>query len=303
MIKTDRIVKCFDEIRSLDNVDFLAESGEILGLIGTNGSGKSTLLKILSGVYRPDEGTVEVDGESVWENPDAKRRILYLSDEQYLLTGGTALDMMNLYAAVYPGFDRNGYLAGLREFGLDEKRKLSGFSKGMQKQVAFLLGLFSRPDYLLCDETLDGLDPLMRMKVRQLVAQEVADRGITVVFASHNLKEIEEICDHVVLLHQGRVLVEADLDDMKLSTRKIQMSFSHETADLAEEKIREKKPVSMERRGSLFTLILRGEEKEINDWVESLRPVFSEFIPMTLEEIFISKMEELGYDKNTTYFD
>ena len=188
------------------------------------------------------------------------------------------------------------YREYLALFGLDDKRKISTFSKGMQKQASFLLGLSCRTKYILCDETLDGLDPVMRRTVCKIVAEEVAERNITVIFASHNLKEIEDICDHVALLHKGQLLFEAGLDDIKLGIHKIQMSFEKDRLDDVKRQLETMDTVSLTQRGSLFTVIARGDEGSLSDFIGSLNPVFLEFIPLTLEEIFIAEMEERGYD-------
>ncbi|MBP3368148.1 MAG: ABC transporter ATP-binding protein [Clostridia bacterium] len=298
MIRIDSVTKRFDEVLSLDKVSVIIENGSIFGLIGSNGSGKSTLLRILSGVYLPTEGTVTFDGLSVYENPTVKQNIVYLSDDQYFLPNSCPADMAKLYKSVYPKFSEEKYKEYLQFFGLDETRKISTFSKGMQKQVSILLGLACRADYLLCDETLDGLDPVMRNSVRRIIATEVAERGMCVIFASHNLKELEDICDHVALLHKGQLLFEAGLDDIKLGIHKIQVSFDKERADLAERQFEYLNALSVERRGSLFTVVAKGDEGSLSDFIGSLGPVFMEFIPLTLEEIFIAEMEERGYEFN-----
>lgn len=296
MIKIDSVTKDFEEVRSLDSVSVLVDDGSIFGLIGSNGSGKSTLLRIICGIYKPTEGEMLFDGVPVWENPLVKRNIVYLSDEQYFLPHSTIYDMMQMYKSVYPDFSLDKYNEYLTLFGLDDKRKISTFSKGMQKQASFLLGLSCRTKYILCDETLDGLDPVMRRTVCKIVAEEVAERNVTVIFASHNLKEIEDICDHVALLHKGQLILEAELDDIKLGIHKIQMSFPKDRVDSVKRELETLSPVSLEQRGSLFTLIARGEEAELSSYIDSLDPVFVEFIPLTLEEIFIAEMEERGYD-------
>lgn len=296
MIKIDSVTKDFEEVRSLDSVSVLVDDGSIFGLIGSNGSGKSTLLRIICGIYKPTEGEMLFDGVPVWENPLVKRNIVYLSDEQYFLPHSTIYDMMQMYKSVYPDFSLDKYNEYLTLFGLDDKRKISTFSKGMQKQASFLLGLSCRTKYILCDETLDGLDPVMRRTVCKIVAEEVAERNVTVIFASHNLKEIEDICDHVALLHKGQLILEAELDDIKLGIHKIQMSFPKDRVDSVKREFETLSPVSLEQRGSLFTLIARGEEAELSSYIDSLEPVFVEFIPLTLEEIFIAEMEERGYD-------
>ncbi len=298
MIRIDSVSKRFDEVLSLDKVSVIIENGSIFGLIGSNGSGKSTLLRILSGVYLPTEGTVTFDGLSVYENPTVKQNVVYLSDDQYFLPNSCPADMAKLYKSVYPTFSEEKYKEYLHFFGLDETRKISTFSKGMQKQVSILLGLACRADYLLCDETLDGLDPVMRNSVRRIIATEVAERGMCVIFASHNLKELEDICDHVALLHKGQLLFEAGLDDIKLGIHKIQVSFDKERADLAERQFEYLNALSVERRGSLFTVVAKGDEGSLSDFIGSLGPVFMEFIPLTLEEIFIAEMEERGYEFN-----
>jgi len=296
MIRIDSITKDFEEVRSLDKVSVLIENGSIFGLIGSNGSGKSTLLRILCGIYKPTEGDVVFDGMPVWEDPAVKQNIVYLSDDQYFLPHCTIYDMMQLYKSVYPTFSDEKYKEYLNLFGLDDKRKIATFSKGMQKQASFLLGLSCRTQYVLCDETLDGLDPVMRRTVCKIVAEEVADRNITVIFASHNLKEIEDICDHVALLHKGQLLFEAGLDDIKLGIHKIQMSFEKDRLEEVKTELTQLDTVSLEQRGSLFTVIARGDEGALSDFIGSLHPVFVEFIPLTLEEIFIAEMEERGYD-------
>ena len=296
MIIIDSVTKDFEEVRSLDKVSVLIENGSIFGLIGSNGSGKSTLLRILCGIYKPTDGDVVFDGMPVWEDPAVKQNIVYLSDDQYFLPHCTIYDMMQLYKSVYPTFSDEKYKEYLNLFGLDDKRKIATFSKGMQKQASFLLGLSCRTQYVLCDETLDGLDPVMRRTVCKIVAEEVADRNITVIFASHNLKEIEDICDHVALLHKGQLLFEAGLDDIKLGIHKIQMSFEKERLEEVKTELTQLDTVSLEQRGSLFTVIARGDEGALSDFIGSLHPVFVEFIPLTLEEIFIAEMEERGYD-------
>ena len=296
MIKIDNITKNFEEVRSLDEVTLAVENSSIFGLIGSNGSGKSTLLRILCGIYKPDSGDILYDGENVWERPDVKREIVYLSDEQFFPPHSTVYDMKRFYASVYPSFSNEKYKTLLDLFGLDEKRKITTFSKGMQKQAQFLIGVACSTRYLFCDETLDGLDPVMRQTVRRIIADEVAESGVTVVFASHNLKEIEDICDHVALLHKGKLLFEAGIDDIKLGVHKVQVSFPKERADEAETKLKEFSALKTERRGSLFTLVIKGEENEISEKLAVLEPSFTEFIPLTLEEIFITEMEEHGYD-------
>lgn len=296
MITISGITKNFDKVRSLNNVSLCIENGSIFGLIGSNGSGKSTLIRILTGIYLPDKGEVSYDGEPVYENPLVKKDIVYLSDDQYFVPHCTIADMKKLYCSVYPQFSEDRYSELLKMFGLDEGRKVSTLSKGMQKQVSILLGLSCRPRYLFCDETFDGLDPVMRQFVKRLLAEDVADYGLCAVMASHNLRELEDICDHIGLLHKGELVLERDLDEAKTVMHKIQISFEKAVCNRMEDELRELHPISLERRGSLFTLIVRGEENELTEKLKAHDPLFMEFIPLTLEEIFISEMEEKGYE-------
>lgn len=301
MIKIDNISKRFDTVKSLSEVTLSIEKGSIFGLIGSNGSGKSTLLRILCGVYKQDSGDILYDGNSVYENPSVKRSILYLSDDQYFLNQSTISDMKDFYKSIYPTFSEEKYKKYLILFGLDDKRKISTFSKGMQKQAAVLLGLAAECDYLFCDETLDGLDPVMRQTVRKLIAGEVAERNMTVIFASHNLKEIEDICDHIGLLHRGELLLEAGIDDIKLTLHRLQLSFEKDIADKMQAELEKLNIVSLDKRGSLYTIVVRGCEDEISEYISKLKPLFAEFIPLTLEEIFIAEMEERGYEFDESY--
>ena len=299
MISIEQVSKSYGKIQSLAGVSATVGSGSIFGLIGSNGSGKSTLLRIMSGGMRPDGGRVTYDGRPVWENVAVKDEIVFLSDEQYLLSGGSMNDMQRLYASLYTHFDLDRYRELCALFHLDPERKLSTFSKGMRKQASILLALSCRPRYLLCDETFDGLDPVMRKLVKRLLAEEVAQRGLTPIIASHNLREIEDICDHIGLLHSGTILFERELDDMKRDIHTVQAVFDRPMhvslfAPLS--------PISFSSRGSLCTLVVRGREEEIGARMEAMSPKFYEILPLTLEEIFISEMEERGYDYSKVLF-
>ncbi len=300
MIEIKNISKTFDVVKSLSSISVKVENGSIFGLIGSNGSGKSTLLRVICGIYAQDEGEVLFDGGNVMENPAVKEKIVYLSDDQYFIPHSTINDMMRFYKSVYHNFSMEKYKEYLGIFNLDENRKISTFSKGMQKQASFLLGLACNTDYILCDETLDGLDPVMRQIVRRIIASEVAERGLTVIFASHNLKELEDICDHIALLHKGELILESGLDDIKLGIHKVQLSFDKDKVEEVKPQLEALDKVALEQRGSLFTMIVRGEEAKLEDYLKSLSPLFIEFIPLTLEEIFIAEMEERGYEFHET---
>jgi len=293
MIQLESVTKNFADVRSLNNVSLSVPDGSIFGLIGSNGSGKSTLLRVMCGVIAPDGGRVLSDGFRVWENPDVKEKIVYLSDEPFFLPHASLSDMRALYASLYPAFDVMRYGELLSLFGLDERRRIATFSKGMQKQAAVLLALSVRPRLLLCDETFDGLDPVMRQLVKRILAEEVAADNATVVIASHNLREIEDICDRVALLHRGELLFTRELDDMKLCLQKVQAILPEERGEVSLGAV---PLLSCVRRGSMVTLVARGTREEVEAAVAALRPTFCEFIPLTLEEIFISEMGDRGYD-------
>ena len=293
MIKIESVTKNFGDVCSLDQVTLRIPDGSILGLIGSNGSGKSTLLRAMSGIFAADKGCILYDGFNIWENTEQKAKLVYLSDEPYFLPHSSIEDMRNLFSSLYPTFDNEKFDKLLNLFGLPLRRKINTFSKGMQKQTSVLLGLSVCPKYLFCDETFDGLDPVMRHLVKRILMEDIAEQGTTVVIASHNLRELEDICDHIALLHKGKLLFQNDLDDMKLSIQKIQAVFTDEGA---QEKLRELPLLNLERRGSMFTIVARGTRDEWEERLQAMHPQFYECIPLTLEEIFIAEMEENGYD-------
>ena len=293
MIKICGVTKYYDDFKSLDAIHAEIADGSIFGLVGSNGSGKSTLLRVMSGIFRADGGEVLFDGENVYENVKLKDRIVYLSDDQFFLPNTTLGDMAKLYASVYSSFSWEEYNKLLGIFSLSSTRKISTFSKGMQKQAAILLGLAAKPRYLLCDETFDGLDPVMRQLVKRILADAVAEHGLTPIIASHNLRELEDICDHIGLLHKGGILFESEIDSLKENIHTVQAVFSRE---IGTDEIAAIGTVSIKQRGSMVTAVVRGTEDAVRRKVEGLAPDFYEIIPLTLEEIFISEMEERGYD-------
>ncbi len=294
MIELMDLEKSFDDIKAVNRVSLNIADGEVFGLVGTNGAGKSTILRIISGVIRPDAGVVLLDQRPVFDNPDVKRDLFYISDEQFFLPNSTPEEMACYYEGVFKGFDKLKFFKLCNGFGLDTRRRIATFSKGMKKQVAVLLGLCSNTKYLLCDETFDGLDPVVRQGVKSLFAAEMADRGLTPVIASHNLRELEDICDHIGLLHQGGVILSEDIGDMKLKMQKVQCVFN---SDEDEEKALEGLTVLLlEKRGRLRTYTLRGEREEIETAFKRGNPLFFEVLALSLEEIFISETEVVGYD-------
>lgn len=293
MIKADNITKKFDDIVAVDRVSAEIKDGSVFGLIGTNGAGKSTFLRMISGILKPDEGIVTFDGEPVYENEEVKGRFFYISDDQYYFNNATPTDMMNFYSRVYKKFDRERFRSLMEKFGLDMRRKIQTFSKGMKKQLSVICGICANTDYLLCDETFDGLDPVMRQAVKSLFANDMAERNLTPIIASHNLRELEDICDHVGLLHRGGILLSRDLDDMKLNIHKVQCVLKE---GMTEDDLAALNRVKTEKRGKLYTLTVRGSKEEVEELMDSYQTVFYEMIPLSLEEIFISETEVAGYD-------
>ena len=294
MIAIQNVSKQFGSFKALDDISATINEGQVFGLIGTNGAGTSTLMRVMCGVYQPDSGQVIVDDEPVYDNPARKADIFYISDDQYFFGNGTPTDMVRYYRNFYPRYDMDRFHKLMEILQLDEKRKINNFSKGMKKQVSVILGVCANTKYLLCDETFDGLDPVMRQAVKNLFIQEMDERKLTPIIASHNLRELEDICDHIGLLHKGGILFSKDLDEMKLGIHKVQFVLGN-NADF-ETAFQGIEILQRENRGSLITLTLRGERGRIESIMRGLCPVFHEILPLSLEEIFISETEVKGYD-------
>lgn len=296
MIQTTDLTKRFETITAVDHISAEIREGQVFGLIGTNGAGKSTFLKLLSGILKPEEGQVLIDGEEIFENVTRKTDLFYISDDQHYFSNATPADMQNFYRILYPRFDGERFRKLLGGFGLDPGRKINTFSRGMKKQLSVILGLSAGTKYLFCDETFDGLDPVMRQTVKSLFAEDMDTRGLTPVIASHNLRELEDICDHVGLLHKGGILLSRDLDDMKLDLHKLQCILP---PGVTEAELKERSGLEIlraSRIGSVLTLTVRGREEEVLEQMRRFDPVFMEIVPLSLEEIFISETEVNGYD-------
>ncbi len=294
MIEVKGISKSFSGIKAVDNLDAVIQEGAVFGLIGTNGAGKSTFLRMVCGVLKPDEGTILVDGKPIFETPESKQKMFYISDEQYFFANANPIDMKRYYERVYPEFDGERFLELLKRFGLQGGRKINTFSKGMKKQLSVILGICANTKYLLCDETFDGLDPVMRQAVKGIFIKEIEERGMTPIVASHNLRELEDICDHVGLLHRGGILLSRDLEDMKLNIHKLQCVWKNpEDIEAIKQQV---EVVKVEQRGSLMTITIKGSVDRIEKAVEEKEPLFYELLPLSLEEIFISETEVAGYE-------
>ena len=300
MIEIKHTAKSFDEVKAIKDLSLQIRDGEVFGLVGTNGAGKSTLLRMIAGIYQPDTGEVLMDGRVIYENEDLKREIFYISDENYVFANAVPLEMMRFYQTVYPAFDEQRFHQMMQQLHLEEKRKIATFSKGMRKQLFLIFGLCAGTRYLLCDETFDGLDPVMRQAVKSLIAQEIVDRAFTPVIASHNLRELEDICDTVGLLHEGGVLLSRDLTDMKMHIHKIQCVITDPDKESSLRKNLDL--VEAHRQGSLLVITARGTREEIMQKVTEAEPLFCEIIPLSLEEIFISETEVAGYEIKNILF-
>ena len=292
MIRAEHIRKRFGEKEALGGISCSIPEGSIYGLVGSNGAGKSTLLRVLSGVYRPDEGTVLIDGVPVWENPEAKGKIALVADEVYFPTGVTTERMAKLTEAMDPGFDRARFRYMMELLHLDPKAQLGSFSKGMKRQAAIALALSRRPRYLLLDEAFDGLDPVMRRLVRGLLSEEILDRQMTAVITSHSLRELEDTCDMLALLHKGGLILESDIGTLKTSLFKVQVAFAE---DFDEKKFAGLDVMSFRRSGSVATLIVKGDSSRAVSLIRDMDPLLLDVLPLSLEEVFTYEMEVLGY--------
>lgn len=293
MIEVTDLVKMFGAKTALDHMSFQIGNGSVFGLVGSNGAGKSTFLRCASGVYRPDGGEIRVDGEIPFENSKCKGQICFISDYPYFLPQATLLDMAEFLSGIYPDWDGNRFHDLNKIFPLGEKTKIAGMSKGMQRQAALICAFSARPEYIFMDEIFDGLDPVMRQLLKRLISDEVSERGATFVIASHNLRELEDLCDHVGLFHKGGVLFEKDIDELRLGVCKAQAVFRPMPA---KEDFAPLNLLKWDTKGSLVNLVVRGNREETMQKLESLHPIFSEVLPLTLEEVFISEMEAVGYD-------
>lgn len=293
MIELKNVSKIFGDVKAVDNICLAIRNNTVMGLLGTNGAGKSTLLRMMAGVLKPDDGEILIDNIPVWNNPEAKGKFYYISDDQYYFPNSTPKEFGSFYKTYYPAFDEERFHLLLEKIDLPADRKIRTFSKGMKKQLSILIGICVGTDYLFCDETFDGLDPVMRQAIKAIFIQEMERRSFTPVIASHNLRELEDISDHIGLLHKGGVLLSQDLEDLRCNLTKIQCVLPEEL----DEKIQNALLVlKMQRHGKLLTMTVRGETEKVVSWLNTLNPIYCEAVPLTLEEIFISETEVAGYD-------
>lgn len=292
MITADHVTKTFDGNTALAEMSCAIPRGCVYGLVGSNGAGKSTFLRLVTGIYQPDRGRVAVEDQPVFENPVVKQRMAFVPDDLWFLPQANMQRMAEFYATHYHRFDQGRFRSLTGAFGLDPRANLNTFSKGMRRQAAILLTLSTLADYLFFDETFDGLDPVMRSFVKKILYADMAERGATVVVTSHSLRELEDTCDQLALLHRGRILFESDIQNLKTSLFKVQTAFAFEYdaqlfADI--------EMVQFSKKGSVASFIARGDRERVAASVRAKNPTLLEILPLSLEEVFVHEMEALGY--------
>ena len=287
MLEMKNVTKTFGKFKALDDLSMTVPKGSVYGLVGPNGAGKSTAIRLMTGVYRPDSGSITLEGMPVYENPVNKVRMGYIPDDIFYFPSASLEEMKSFYKSIYPQFDEELYKKLFEVFQLPKKGSIRRFSKGMQKQAAFHLSLCTRPEMLILDEPVDGLDPVMRRQVWSLILSEVAANGTTVLVSSHNLRELEDICDHVGIMDHGKMLLERSLQDMQGATHKLQLvGEPPEGLDVLHES----------QTGRLKTLVVRGDAQEISRKVSASNPVYFDVLPLSLEEIFIYELGGVNYE-------
>ena len=293
MIKIENLSKKYDKENVLENLNCTIKDGSIYGLVGANGSGKSTLLRLINGIFTPDKGIICVDGEDVIDNAEIKQDMVFVPDDLFFYPSYTLLDMAKFYQAMYKKFDME-YLKELASIlKLDMHAKINTFSKGMKRQCALICAISTNAKYIFFDETFDGLDPIIRSLVKKILAKKMEENNTTIVMTSHNLRELEDICDNLGLLYKGGILFESDTDKLKTTMFKVQISFKE---DFSKDKFKSLDILNFKKSGSVATLIINDKKGNSKKILEKMNPLILDYLPLTLEEIFIYEMEALGYE-------
>ena len=291
MIEVRNVIKEFDGFRALDDMSMTVPTGSVYGLVGPNGAGKSTIIRHLTGIYRQDAGEITIDGAHVFENPEVKSRIAYIPDDIFYYANASIREMMDFYRSIYPHFDAERFKKLADVFGLDPKRQMRRLSKGMQKQAAFWIAVSLRPEILILDEPVDGLDPVMRRRIWSIIMADVAENGTTVLVSSHNLRELEDVCDSVGIMNKGKIMIERSLNELQENIVKIQLALPDgeslpEGLDI----------LHKSNTGRLQSLIMHGTQEELTEKLQSAHPLFIDAVPLTLEEIFIYELGGADYE-------
>ena len=294
MIVAENLGKKFRNKTVIRQMNCAIKEGSIYGLVGANGAGKSTFLRMLAGVYQPSEGKAEINGEAVFDNAKIKKEIVFIPDELYFFPNYNFRMMADYYASLYEHFDRHRFQMLCDHFKLDTEARIQNFSKGMKRQGALILALSTRAHYFFFDETFDGLDPVMRSLVKSVLSEDVAQRNSTVLLTSHNLRELEDLCDHMGLLVEGRIMFESDIDSLKTEMFKVQIALPDKTFDRDE--FRQLKVLYNKKSGSIATMIVKGDRELVTDVLRSKQPIILDLLPLSLEEVFIYEMEGYGYE-------
>lgn len=292
MIQAELVTKKFNDFTALNNITCTIPRGCIYGMVGSNGSGKSTFLRLITGVYKADSGNITIDGKPVYENTKTKNKIAYIPDELYFLPGASMNRMAQLYSNIYKNFDWKRFVFLTEVFRLNPKKSINTFSKGMKRQVAIILALSTNPSYIFFDETFDGLDPVMRNLVKSIIAKDVLEKDATAIITSHSLRELEDTCDQLALLHQGGLVFESDIQNLKTSLFKIQAAFSYQ---YDRNLFGEIDMLHFSKRGSVSNMIVRGDKEETVSTLRAMSPILLDVLPLSLEEVFTYEMEALGY--------
>ena len=291
MIEVRDVTKYFDGFRALNGLKLTVPKGSVYGMVGPNGAGKSTIIRHLTGIYRQDSGTISVDGQPVFENPAVKERIAYIPDDIHYFSNATIKETMHFYKSIYPKFDEKRFNKLGEVFQLDLNRQMRRLSKGMQKQAAFWIAVSMRPDIMILDEPVDGLDPVMRRQIWSVIMSDVAENGTTVLVSSHNLRELEDVCDHVGIMNKGEILIERSLSDLQENIVKLQLALPD--GGMLPEGLN---IVHQSQNGRLQSLIVRGKQDEILERVSMANPLFVDAVPLSLEEIFIYELGGADYE-------
>ena len=293
MIKITNLNKSYGTKKVLEDLNCTIKTGSIYGLIGANGAGKSTLLRIIMGVFTKDSGKIEIDGKELTDDEEIMQKLVYVPDDLFFFKNYTIKDMAIFYSKLYKNFDMDFAMKMAEKLRLDTKQKIQTFSKGMKRQTALICALATNADYMFFDETFDGIDPVIRNYMKKVIADQMEKKETTIIMTSHNLRELEDICDNLGLLYKGGILFESEIDTLKTNMFKIQISLGK---DFSEKDFQNFNVLSFKKNGSVATVILKGDKEGYEKMLESMNPIILDFLPLTLEEIFIYEMEVLGYE-------